>query len=297
MSVSLTSLLRRLQQTVFVALQYALPHHLLSSLMLRITRIRIGWLKNLAITSFIRVFRVNMAEAAEPNPLAYSDFNHFFTRALSSDARPLASGENSLLCPVDGTVSQLGRIEYITLFQAKGHAYSLNDLLAEQAQSIKHFQNGSFAKLYLSPRDYHRIHMPLTGTLQKMFYVPGRLFRDNPTTVARVPNLFARNERVVCLFDTACGPMAMILVGAIFVASIETVWHGTVTPPRGKQVQHWDYRQHPVTLQRGEEMGRFNMGSTVILLFGQDAVNFSEEIVAESAVRMGQRIATLRGSD
>lgn len=294
MSFSFTSLLRRLQQTAFVALQYALPHHLLSSLMLRITRIRIGWLKNLAITTFIRVFRVKMAEAAEPNPHAYPDFNHFFTRALASDARPLAGGENDLVCPVDGTLSQLGKIEHITLFQAKGRYYSLASLLADHSGAITNFQNGSFATLYLSPRDYHRIHMPMTGTLQEMFYVPGRLFSVNPTTVERVPNLFARNERVVCLFDTACGPMAMILVGAIFVASIETVWHGTVTPPRGKQVHHWDYRQHPVTLQRGDEMGRFNMGSTVILLFGEDAVNFSEELIAESAVQMGQKIATIK---
>ncbi|MGD8407703.1 MAG: archaetidylserine decarboxylase [Thiohalophilus sp.] len=296
MSSSQSSLLRRLQQTAFVALQYALPHHLLSSVMLRITRIRIGWLKNWAITSFIRVFRVNMAEAAEPNPLVYPDFNHFFTRALASDARPLVGGDKDLVCPVDGTVSQVGQIEHITLFQAKGRHYSLASLLADHSRAINDFQNGSFATLYLSPRDYHRIHMPITGTLQEMIYVPGRLFSVNPTTVERVPGLFARNERVVCLFDTACGPMAMILVGAIFVASIETVWHGTVTPPRGKQVHHWDYRQHPVTLQRGDEMGRFNMGSTVILLFGQDAVNFSKELVAESAVLMGQQIAAIKQS-
>ena len=284
--------LRRVQAAAFVVLQYALPHHLLSHLMWRLTRLRIGWLKNFCITSFIRLFNVNMAEAAQPDPHAYPDFNHFFTRALAADARPLASDPGNLICPVDGTVSQLGRLEYETLFQAKGHHYSLSHLLADHTEAVQTFQDGSFATLYLSPRDYHRIHMPLDGTLHKMIYVPGRLFSVNPTTVNRVPDLFARNERVICLFDTEAGPMAMILVGAIFVASIDTVWHGTVTPPRGKTVQYWDYRQHPVHLQQGEEMGRFNMGSTVILLFGKDAINLSDELQSDSHVQMGQLLGT-----
>ncbi|MDY6981266.1 MAG: archaetidylserine decarboxylase [Pseudomonadota bacterium] len=286
------TLLRRVQQTAFVALQYALPHHLLSHLMWRLTRIRIGWLKNFFIRRFIRLFRVDMNEAEQPEPTAYPDFNHFFTRALAADARPLAVGNGNIICPVDGTVSQLGRLEYETLFQAKGHRYSLSQLLADHSEAVQTFQDGHFATLYLSPRDYHRIHMPLAGTLREMIYVPGRLFSVNPTTVSRVPNLFARNERVVCLFDTDAGPMAMILVGAIFVASIDTIWHGTVTPPRGKTVQHWDYRQHPVHLQQGEEMGRFNMGSTVILLFGKDAVTFSDQLTAEGHVQMGQLLGT-----
>ena len=288
MTLNPVTLLRRVQAAAFVALQYALPHHLLSHLMLRLTRIRIDWLKNFFIRRFIHLFRVNMHEAEQPDPNAYPDFNHFFTRALAADARPLAVGEGNIICPVDGTVSQLGRLEYETLFQAKGHHYSLSHLLADHTEAVQTFQDGSFATLYLSPRDYHRIHMPLDGTLHKMIYVPGRLFSVNPTTVNRVPDLFARNERVICLFDTEAGPMAMILVGAIFVASIDTVWHGTVTPPRGKRVKYWDYRQHPVHLQQGEEMGRFNMGSTVILLFGKDAVNFSDELTAEGHVQMGQ---------
>lgn len=292
MTFSPLRLLCRAQQAAFVTLQYLLPHHLLSHLMRGLTRLRVGWLKDLFIKRFIRLFNVNMAEAAQPDPRAYPDFNHFFTRALAADARPLAVGEGNVICPVDGTVSQLGRLEYETLFQAKGHRYSLAHLLADHTGAVRAFQDGSFATLYLSPRDYHRIHMPLAGTLQEMIYVPGRLFSVNPTTVNRVPDLFARNERVICLFDTEAGPMAMILVGAIFVASIDTVWHGTVTPPRGKTVQHWDYRQHPVHLQQGEEMGRFNMGSTVILLFGKDAVTFSDDLAAEGHVQMGQLLGT-----
>ncbi|MDZ7802500.1 archaetidylserine decarboxylase [Thiohalophilus sp.] len=286
------TLLRRTRQAAFVVLQYALPHHLLSHLMWRLTRIRIGWLKNFFIQRFIRLFRVDMHEAQQPDPTAYPDFNHFFTRALAADARPLALGDGNVICPVDGTVSQLGRLEYETLLQAKGHRYVLSQLLADHSAAVRMFQDGHFATLYLSPRDYHRIHMPLAGTLREMIYVPGRLFSVNPTTVNRVPDLFARNERVICLFDTDAGPMAMILVGAIFVASIDTVWHGTVTPPRGKTVQHRDYRQHPVHLQQGEEMGRFNMGSTVILLFGKDAVNFSDDLTAESHVQMGQLLGS-----
>ncbi|MDZ7662415.1 archaetidylserine decarboxylase [Thiohalophilus sp.] len=292
MTLNPVTLLRRVQAAAFVALQYALPHHLLSHLMGRLTRLRIGWLKDLCITSFIRLFNVNMAEAAQPDPRAYPDFNHFFTRALAADARPLAVGDGNVICPVDGTVSQLGRLQYETLLQAKGHRYVLSQLLADHSAAVRMFQDGHFATLYLSPRDYHRIHMPLAGTLREMIYVPGRLFSVNPTTVNRVPDLFARNERVICLFDTELGPMAMILVGAIFVASIDTVWHGTVTPPRGKTVQYRDYRQHPVHLQQGEEMGRFNMGSTVILLFGKDAVTFSDELAAEDHVQMGQLLGT-----
>ncbi|MFP3874409.1 MAG: archaetidylserine decarboxylase, partial [Thiohalophilus sp.] len=290
------SLLRRVQEAAFVALQHALPHHLLSHLMGRLTRLRIGWFKNLCITSFIRLFKVNMAETAQPDPRAYPDFNHFFTRTLATGARPLAVGDGNVICPVDGTVSQLGRLQYETLFQAKGHRYSLANLLADHSRSVQAFRDGHFATLYLSPRDYHRIHMPLAGTLREMIYVPGRLFSVNPTTVSRVPDLFARNERVICLFDTEVGPMAMILVGAIFVASIDTVWHGTITPPRGKTVQHWDYRQHPVHLQQGEEMGRFNMGSTVILLFGKDAINFSDELQPASHVQMGQLLGSCTNS-
>lgn len=282
------SLLRKLQQSAFVALQYVLPHHFLSRGMLRLTRLRINWLKNGFIRLFIRLFRVNMSEAVEPNPVAYPDFNHFFTRALKPEARPLADGEDHIVCPVDGTVSQLGTIDNGTLFQAKGHHYALADLLADHSESIEAFHNGHFATLYLSPRDYHRIHMPVDGTLLQMRHVPGRLFSVNPTTVEKVPDLFARNERVVCLFDTDHGPLAMILVGAIFVASIDTVWHGTVTPPTAKTVQHWDYRNHPIHLKQGEEMGRFNMGSTVILLFGQDALTFTDELDAGSHVQMGQ---------
>ncbi|MGD8408011.1 MAG: archaetidylserine decarboxylase [Thiohalophilus sp.] len=285
-------MLRNLQEIAFVALQYALPHHLLSRLMLRLTRIKTVWFKNVFIRTFIRLFNVNMSEAQEPEPTRYPDFNHFFTRALKPEARPLSIQDNTIICPVDGTVSQLGRIEEEQLFQAKGHHYSLATLLGNHEKWSHTFHGGSFATLYLSPRDYHRIHMPVSGTLTEMLHVPGRLFSVNPTTVKRVPNLFARNERVICLFDTVHGPMAMILVGAIFVASIETVWHGTVTPPTHHEIQHWDYHSHPVTLQEGEEVGRFNMGSTVILLFGKDAITFNSELGHGSHVQMGQQLGS-----
>ncbi len=204
----------------------------------------------------------------------------------------MAGQDDAIICPVDGTVSQLGKIEGDQIFQAKGHHYSLASLLGNQEQWTHTFKDGSFATLYLSPRDYHRIHMPVSGKLLKMTHVPGRLFSVNPTTVNRVPNLFARNERVICLFETESGPMAMILVGAIFVASIDTVWHGTVTPPTHHEIQRWDYHTRPVTLQEGEEMGRFNMGSTVILLFGKDAIAFNNELVHGNHVQMGQLLGT-----
>ncbi len=285
-------MLRKWQESAFVALQYLLPHHILSRLMLRLTRIQTVWFKNFFIRTFIRLFRVNMEEAQEPNPSAYPDFNRFFTRALKAEARPLASQDNAIICPVDGTVSQLGKIEGDQIFQAKGRHYSLATLLGNDDTWSRTFHDGSFATLYLSPRDYHRIHMPISGKLQEMIHVPGRLFSVNPTTVKRVPNLFARNERVICLFETEPGPMAMILVGAIFVASIDTVWHGTITPPTHHEIQHWDYHAHPVTLQEGEEMGRFNMGSTVILLFGKDAIAFNNELAHGNHVQMGQLLGT-----
>lgn len=281
-------MIRKWQEAAFVALQYLLPHHLLSRMMLRLTRIRARWFKNFFIRTFIRLFKVDMQRAEQPEPTAYDSFNHFFTRALKPEARPAADAPQAILCPVDGTVSQLGRIEQGDIFQAKGHHYSLSRLLGEEASAIQQYHDGQFATLYLSPRDYHRIHMPVGGKLVAMHHVPGRLFSVNPTTVKRVPNLFARNERVICRFETELGPMAMILVGAIFVASIDTVWHGTVTPPSAGDIQHWDYREHPVMLQKGEEMGRFNMGSTVILLFGKDTMSFNDQLSAGSHVQMGQ---------
>jgi phosphatidylserine decarboxylase len=281
----------RLVASLFVASQYLLPHHLLSSLMYRLTRIESPAFKNTLIRKFIGLYGVEMAEAMEPDPSRYRSFNDFFTRALQPDARPVSQDEHNIVCPADGVLSQAGDIEDGYLFQAKGHDYALLDLLGGDMPWSRRFEEGSFATIYLSPKDYHRVHMPYSGTLKKMIHVPGRLFSVNDTTTRRVPGLFARNERVICLFETDLGPMAVILVGAIFVASIETVWAGVITPV-SRQVRRWDYPpdqpEAPIRLDRGEELGRFNMGSTVILLFAKDRVDWSEELEAGQAVKMGQ---------
>jgi len=238
-----------------------------------------------------------MSEAAQADYRAYEHFNAFFTRALKADARPLARDEQTLCSPVDGTVSQLGRIDGNRIFQAKGRDYSLIELLGGDKARAEPFRNGSFATLYLSPRDYHRIHMPLTGQLREMVHIPGKLFSVSPLTTRMVPNLFARNERVVCIFDSSIGPLGLILVGAINVASIETVWAGVVTPPLGKTIRRWDYPAQgndSVRLEKGEEMGRFNMGSTVILLAPPDTLDWQISMSANSSIRMGQALARLR---
>ena len=277
-----------LRDNLFVLLQYLLPQHPISRLVHWFVRLRLQWLKNLVGRWFIRHFKVNMSEAVEEDITAYPDFNSFFTRALKPDVRPLATEANAVLSPVDGAVSQAGRIEGEAIFQAKGHSYSLNTLLGNSDSWSDKFKNGLFATLYLSPRDYHRIHMPLSGTLEHVIHVPGRLFSVNPVTTRKVPGLFARNERVACLFNTEHGPMGMVLVGAINVASIETVWQGVITPPAGKRIQSWDYHDKGVALKAGEEMGRFNMGSTVILLFGAEQVDWVNSVKAQAPVRMGE---------
>jgi phosphatidylserine decarboxylase len=281
-----------LRDNLFVLLQYLLPQHPISRLVHWFVRLRVQWLKNLVGRWFISHFKVNMTEAVEEDITAYSDFNSFFTRALKPDVRPLAADANAVLSPVDGAVSQAGKIDGDAIFQAKGHSYSLNTLLGNADSWSDKFKNGLFATLYLSPRDYHRIHMPLTATLEHVIHVPGRLFSVNPVTTRKVPGLFARNERVACLFNTEHGPMGMVLVGAINVASIETVWQGVITPPAGKRVQSWDYHDKSVMLKAGEEMGRFNMGSTVILLFGPEQVEWVDSVKAEAPVRMGELIGT-----
>lgn len=273
--------------------QYLMPGHLLSRLIHAFTRCRCPAIKNRFTEWFIRHFRVDMEEAQERDPHRYETFNAFFTRALRADARPLVEGEEALACPVDGTVSQARRIEDGRIFQAKGHDYSLEQLLGGSFERARPFQGGSFATLYLSPRDYHRIHMPIRGTLREMVHVPGRLFSVNPATTRVIPGLFARNERVVSIFDTAVGPMALVKVGAVNVGSIETVWAGEVTPPAGRVVRQWRYEgEEAITLAKGEEMGRFNMGSTVIVIFAPGAVEWSETIRPGAPVRMGQLLAT-----
>ena len=278
-----------LSDRLFALLQYSLPHHFLSRIMLRLTRSR-GLFRRLFTPWFIRHFNIDMSQAREPDWRCYENFNQFFTRELRPDARPVQAEENDLICPVDGSVSQAGAIQTDRIFQAKGHDYSLDALLGGNSAWADTFTDGEFATLYLSPRDYHRIHMPITGRLLEVIHVPGRLFSVNPATARTIPALFARNERVVCIFETAIGPMAMVLVGAIFVASIETVWAGVITPPAGTRVRHWDYRDKDIRLNRAEEMGRFNMGSTVILLFGKKRMHWDEAIRTGATVRMGQRL-------
>ena len=277
--------------------QYLLPQKSITRSAYRLTRIRTPWFKNAFIRWFCRQFRVDMHEAAQPDCQAYEHFNAFFTRALKAGVRPIDPAENTAVCPVDGTVSQLGLIDDDAIFQAKGQQYSLTQLLGGDANHAKLFRNGSFATLYLSPRDYHRIHMPLAGQLREMVHIPGKLFSVSPLTTRVVPDLFARNERVVTLFDSPAGPMALILVGAINVASIETVWAGVITPPLGHSIRRWDYPDSGpdcIQLAKGAEMGRFNMGSTVIVLFGPEAVDWAPALQASSTVRLGQALAQIR---
>lgn len=268
----------------FALIQYPIPHHLLSRLVGFLAECRIVWLKNALIRAFIKVFEVDMREAAEPDPAAYATFNDFFTRELKPGARPLDEG---LLCPADGNLSQFGPIEADRLLQAKGHRFSVVDLLGGDAEAARRYSGGSYANVYLSPKDYHRVHMPLAGTLTEMVYVPGRLFSVNSATTDHVPNLFARNERLVCHFDTEHGPMAVVLVGAMIVAAIETVWAGQITPLSG-QVQRIRF-DRPIHLERGEEMGRFKLGSTVVMAFA-GKVDFDSSLAPKGKVSMGQSL-------
>ncbi|WP_404400362.1 archaetidylserine decarboxylase [Idiomarina seosinensis] len=278
-----------------IALQYAMPKHLLSRLVGRFAAARAGIFTQLFIKWFIRQYKIDMSEAVHEQPGAYKTFNDFFTRHLKPELRPLKTQSGQLAHPVDGVVSQVGSIKDGRIFQAKGHDYSLTELLGGDSDNAKEFTDGEFATIYLAPRDYHRIHMPCDGVLKKMIYVPGNLFSVNPLTARNVPNLFARNERVVALFDTDVGPMAMVLVGATIVASIGTVWSGTVTPPTGAQVQSWSYPAsglNAVQLKKGEEMGHFKLGSTVILAFAKDAVEFDPDLGHRSITRMGEVMAS-----
>lgn len=283
-----------LQERLFLLAQYLLPHHLLSRLVGLAAECRVPWFKNRLIGWFARRYRVDMSEAQVEDLHAYEHFNAFFTRALKDGARPLEAAPDAVLCPADGAISQLGRIEHGRIFQAKGHSFSAVELLGGDAERAAPFLGGSFATVYLSPRDYHRVHMPLAGTLREMVYVPGRLFSVNQLTAENVPELFARNERVVCLFDTERGPMAVVLVGAMIVASIETVWAGLVTPPKRalKSFRYDAAARAPIHLEKGAELGRFKLGSTAIVLFGPEQVEWAEELAAGSPVRMGQRLGS-----
>jgi len=278
-----------LSERLAVAAQYLLPKLTLTRLAGLAASAQAGGLTTSVVRWFIRRYRVDMAEAAEPDPAAYPSFNAFFTRALRQGARPLA--DSGLLCPVDGAISQFGRIARDQIFQAKGHAYSTTALLGGDAALAAPYADGHFATLYLSPRDYHRIHMPCAGRLRLMRHVPGELFSVNPATARGVPGLFARNERVVCCFDGPQGPFVLVLVGATVVGSMATVWHGVVNPPRPGRIRDWRYDDTPVELARGEEMGRFLLGSTVVLLFPPGPMRFNPAWAPGGAIRMGEAMA------
>jgi phosphatidylserine decarboxylase len=268
--------------------QYVLPKRGLTAFAGRVASRERGATTTRLVRWFIRKYGVDMSEAAEPNPAAYASFNDFFTRALKPGARPLAAAD--LVSPVDGTISQLGAIERDQIVQAKGHHYSSIALVGGDHDLAARFHDGSFATLYLSPKDYHRIHMPCAGTLTRMIHVPGALFSVNPVTARGVPGLFARNERVVCVFDSAAvGPFVLVLVGATIVGSMATVWHGAVNAPRGRRVREWRYPPGQVALKQGQEMGRFMLGSTVVLLFGKDAgLRFNANWQPGRAIRLGE---------
>ena len=273
--------------------QYILPHHFLSGIMAKFTHSEIVVWKNFMINLIIKIYGVNMSESKEQDLNNFASFNHFFTRELKDEVRPVTTEPNAIACPADGAVSQAGIIEQGQIFQAKGKSFSATELLGGDEDRAKPFEDGFFSTIYLSPKDYHRLHMPIKGTLTKMVHIPGRLFSVNTATTKSVPGLFARNERVVCLFDTEAGPMALILVGAIFVSSIETTWHGVVTPPTIESVRTWQYQENAPVIDKGEEMGRFNMGSTIIVLFGKDKIQWEENFKADKLVNLGEKIGTV----
>ncbi|WP_435928057.1 archaetidylserine decarboxylase [Dryocola sp. BD613] len=278
-----------------LSLQYILPKLWLTRLAGWGASKRAGWLTKLVIDLFVKYYKVNMAEAQKPDTASYRTFNDFFIRPLRDEVRPVNTDPNILVMPADGVISQLGRIEEDKILQAKGHNYSMEALLAGNYLMADLFRNGSFVTTYLSPRDYHRVHMPCNGILREMIYVPGDLFSVNHLTAQNVPNLFARNERVICLFDTEFGPMAQILVGATIVGSIETVWAGTITPPREGVIKRWTWpageSEGSIALLKGQEMGRFKLGSTVINLFAAGKVNLAEQLQSLSVTRIGEPLA------
>ncbi|ALO44798.1 archaetidylserine decarboxylase [Pseudohongiella spirulinae] len=283
-----------MKDKLFIWMQFLLPHHLLSRTVAVLAQCRIGWVKNAFIGWFARRYQVDMSQAAEPELRAYSCFNDFFTRELRPDARPLAPGRDTILCPADGMVSQAGPIEDDQLLQAKGRYYSVQTLLGGDACLAEEFQGGNFATIYLSPKDYHRVHMPLGARLRETIYVPGQLFSVNQLTSERVDNLFARNERLVCLFDTDHGPMALVLVGAMIVAGIDTVWAGQAAPA-AHGLLSTPYGDHTpaIELAPGSEMGRFRLGSTVIALFGPGMSRLSGTLQAGKTVYMGESIGNI----
>lgn len=269
--------------------QYLLPQHMLSIAMHRLANSKINWFKKAFIYCIVSRYKVNVNEAAETDLATYSSFNDFFTRALQSDIRPIADGDKMMTSPVDGAISQIGEIKQGRIIQAKGQDYSVVELLGGDEKLAEQFEQGQFATIYLSPKEYHRVHMPLTGQLKQMRYIPGKLFSVSPRTARAMPRLFSRNERIVTVFETGQGPLVMVLVGAIFVGSMETVWAGQITPPYSRDIAIWDYTaEDAINLAKGQEMGRFNMGSTVVLLLPKNMNAFTAGLSVSSVVKLGQ---------
>jgi phosphatidylserine decarboxylase len=273
--------------------QYLLPKKLLTLFAGRVARLRGGALTHAIVRNFIAKYGVDMSEAADPRVESYASFNEFFTRPLRDGARPVA--DSAFICPVDAAISQFGPIEHDQIFQAKGHSYSTTALVGGDSALAARFDHGHFATLYLAPKDYHRIHMPCDGRLTRMIYVPGDLFSVNPLTARHVPGLFARNERVVCVFDCPHGPMVLVLVGATIVGSMATVWHGVVNPPRTRDVREWRYDDQDIRIAKGAEMGRFLLGSTVVMLFPKNVLTFVPDWAPTRPVRLGEAMATVLG--
>lgn len=289
-----------LSDKIKITLQYIMPKHAISRLVGKLAAAKMGWLTTKLIKLFIESYGINMNEAKLKKASDFDTFNNFFTRELEEGARTINSDENALCYPVDGAISQQGDIIDGQLIQAKGFNYSLNSLLGGNEKTAAPFQGGKFSCIYLAPKDYHRIHMPMAATLREMIYVPGELFSVNPLTAQNVPDLFARNERVVAIFDTDMGELAMVLVGATIVASIETTWGGTITPPAGKDIFRWQYPKDGVdaiTFNKGDEMGRFKLGSTVVSTFAPKMINeFAQNAGPGTVTRLGELYATLNKS-
>ena len=285
-----------LKESLFAYIQMILPKHLLTRLAGRLAECRQNTFKNAFIQQFMRLYQINLSESQIENPKEFANFNEFFIRQLKPSARPLTAASNEIVSPADGQICQIGSISHDQIFQAKQHRFSLNELLGDQPQFAEEFLHGEFACFYLAPNAYHRVHMPLAGTLQHMTYIPGKLFSVNRPTTRTIPKLFARNERVVCFFKTEVGPMAVILVGAMLVGSIHTNWHGDVTPPRSNQVKSWDYSDQNIHLEKGDELGYFKMGSTVLVLFPNNTVSWNQEIIQHAIVQVNQTIGTLHGN-
>ena len=280
--------------SLFILIQHCLPKQAITEFGALIANARAGRITTAIIDWFVKKYGVNMGEALQADLTAYSSFNEFFTRPLKPGVRPIACAD--YVCPVDGAISQFGAISQDQIFQAKGHSFSSTDLVGGDRSLAQQFANGSFANIYLSPKDYHRIHMPCDGRLTRMIYIPGKLFSVNPVTAQGVPNLFARNERVVCVFESEHGPFILTLVGATIVGSMATVWHGVVNPPRSAQIRQWDYAGEDIRLKKGEEMGRFLLGSTVVLLFPQPALTFNSNWQPAGKVRLGEAMAGITAS-